>query len=144
MSSDEDEEWQASRRRKTSRNRVDSKSKGEKDESWSPRARLGRLVPRLRTARAGVRRECVRAALHAAAARPTHPHPHHTHAHPHREKDVAHVQQNAKRAVLATKSRRPPPPVHNTPNNKNARLKKGMKTAKQRLGKILKIHKMIY
>ncbi|CAB3255032.1 unnamed protein product [Arctia plantaginis] len=101
----------------------------------SPRARLGRLVPRLRTARAGVRRECVRAALHAAAARPPHAH---------RDRDQPHHQQNAKRAVLATKSRRPPPPVHTTPNNKNARLKKGMKTAKQRLGKILKIHKMIY
>ncbi|XP_050555568.1 histone lysine demethylase PHF8 isoform X2 [Spodoptera frugiperda] len=129
MSSDEDEEWTASKRRRNARNRVDSRSKGEKDEAWSPRARLGRLVPRLRTAaRAGVRRECVRAALHAAA-----------HRH-----DAPHQQPNAKRAVIATKSKRPPPPVHNTPNNKNARLKKGMKTAKQRLGKILKIHKMIY
>ncbi|XP_061724570.1 lysine-specific demethylase phf2-like isoform X1 [Cydia pomonella] len=133
MSSDEDEDWSSSRRRRNSRNRVDSRSKGDKDESWSPRARLGRLVPRLRgPARAGVRRECVRAALHAAAHQPA-PAP----APPRRE-------QNAKRAVLATKSRRPPPPVHNTPNNKNSRLKKGMKTAKQRLGKILKIHKMIY
>nr|XP_049705371.1 histone lysine demethylase PHF8 isoform X2 [Helicoverpa armigera] len=144
MSSDEDEEWTASKRRRNSRNRVDSRSKAEKDEAWSPRARLGRLVPRLRTAaRAGVRRECVRAALHAAAARPAprapHPAPHH------RLHDAQPAPQpNAKRAVLATKSKRPPPPVHNTPNNKNARLKKGMKTAKQRLGKILKIHKMIY
>ncbi|CAH0599161.1 unnamed protein product [Chrysodeixis includens] len=154
MSSDEDEEWTASKRRRNSRNRVDSRSKGDKDEAWSPRARLGRLLPRLRTgARAGVRRECVRAALHAAAARahPNKPHhdaPHAPHA-PHvpqatQAPQAPHAPQNAKRAVLATKSRRPPPPVHNTPNNKNARLKKGMKTAKQRLGKILKIHKMIY
>ncbi|KAJ8705324.1 hypothetical protein PYW07_011151 [Mythimna separata] len=149
MSSDEDEEWTASKRRRNSRNRVDSRSKAEKDEAWSPRARLGRLVPRLRTAaRAGVRRECVRAALHAASSRPagkehaTHP-PHKLH-----DNATPHAPPNAKRAVLATKSRRPPPPVHNTPNNKNKipdpRLKKGMKTAKQRLGKILKIHKMIY
>ncbi|KAF9823550.1 hypothetical protein SFRURICE_011403 [Spodoptera frugiperda] len=75
MSSDEDEEWTASKRRRNARNRVDSRSKGEKDEAWSPRARLGRLVPRLRTAaRAGVRRECVRAALHAAAHRHDAPH----------------------------------------------------------------------
>ncbi|XP_063370023.1 lysine-specific demethylase phf2-like [Cydia amplana] len=133
MSSDEDEDWSSSRRRRNSRNRVDSRSKGDKDESWSPRARLGRLVPRLRgPARAGVRRECVRAALHAAAHQPAPQH------------QQQRREQNAKRAVLATKSRRPPPPVHNTPNNKNSRLKKGMKTAKQRLGKILKIHKMIY
>ncbi|KAI5645914.1 cupin-like domain-containing protein [Phthorimaea operculella] len=104
MSSDEDEEWTTSRRR-NSRSRHDSKSKSDKDSSWSPRARLGRLVPRLRgPARAG----------------------------------------NAKRAVLATKSRRPPPPAQPAASNKNSRLKKGMKTAKQRLGKILKIHKMIY
>ncbi|XP_075987112.1 uncharacterized protein LOC142983852 isoform X2 [Anticarsia gemmatalis] len=145
MSSDEDEEWIASKKRRNSRNKVDTKSKGEKDESWSPRARLGRLVPRLRTARAGVRRECVRAALTAAAARPAAAAPH-TPAQRERdkEKDAPPAQQNAKRSVLATKSRRPPPPVQPTPNNKNARLKKGMKTAKQRLGKILKIHKMIY
>ncbi|KAL0859396.1 hypothetical protein ABMA27_010585 [Loxostege sticticalis] len=132
MSSDEDEEWTTTRRRRNSRNRVDSKSKGEKDECWSPRARVGRVTPRSRgPARAGVRRECVRAALTAAAAAPP---PHAPPAEP----------QNAKRAVLATKSRRPPPPVQNTPKNQNLRLKKGMKTAKQRLGKILKIHKMIY
>ncbi|XP_028044329.1 lysine-specific demethylase phf2-like [Bombyx mandarina] len=124
MSSDEEDDWALSRRRRTSR-KVD-KTKGDKDEAWSPRARLGRLVPRLRgPARAGVRRECVRAALHHAAARDD-------------------LVQNAKRAVLATKSRRPPPPAHAAPSNKNIRLKKGMKTAKQRLGKILKIHKMIY
>ncbi|XP_073958538.1 uncharacterized protein [Choristoneura fumiferana] len=94
------------------------------------RARAGgRLVPRLRgPARAGGARECV-------ARRATRSRAPHEHAHAH--------AQNAKRAVLATKSRRPPPPAHNTPNNKNSRLKKGMKTAKQRLGKILKIHKMI-
>ncbi|CAH0764708.1 unnamed protein product [Diatraea saccharalis] len=135
MSSDEDEEWTSSRRRRTSRNRVDSKSKGDKDECWSPRARVGRVTPRSRgPARPNVRRECVRAALHHAAHAP-----HATHATlaPHDN------TQNAKRAVIATKSKRPPPPVQNTPNNKNLRLKKGMKTAKQRLGKILKIHKMI-
>ncbi|XP_028178435.1 lysine-specific demethylase phf2-like [Ostrinia furnacalis] len=130
MSSDEDEEWTTTRRRRNSRNRGDSKSKNEKDECWSPRARVGRVTPRSRgPARAGVRRECVRAALHAAASAPPPPAP---------------ALVNAKRAVIATKSRRPPPPVQNTPNNKNLRLKKGMKTAKQRLGKILKIHKMIY
>ncbi|KAJ0171197.1 hypothetical protein K1T71_013396 [Dendrolimus kikuchii] len=151
MSSDEDEDWTETRRRRNSRNRVDSKSKGDKDESWSPRARLGRLVPRVRTSmRNGVRRECVRAALHAAARRhPRPPAPHHP-APAHAPLLAAHPPpqpehpQSAKRAVLATKSRRPPPPVQNTPNNKNLRLKKGMKTAKQRLGKILKIHKMIY
>ncbi|KAJ2954965.1 hypothetical protein O0L34_g3306 [Tuta absoluta] len=136
MSSDEDEEWTASRRR-NSRSRHDSKSKSEKDSSWSPRARLGRLVPRLRgPARAGVRRECVRAALHAAAAKPAEK--------PAPQPLQTHQPQNAKRAVLATKSRRPPATAQPAANNKNSRLKKGMKTAKQRLGKILKIHKMIY
>ncbi|XP_050357014.1 lysine-specific demethylase phf2-like isoform X2 [Nymphalis io] len=135
MSSDEDEEWTS--RKRTSRSRTDSKSKTDKDESWSPRARLGRVVPRLRgPARSSVRRECVRAALHAAAHRAHHAHhaPHPPERHP----------QSAKRAVLATKSKRPPPPAHPVSSNKNIRLKKGMKTAKQRLGKILKIHKMIY
>ncbi|CAF4902383.1 unnamed protein product [Pieris macdunnoughi] len=130
MSSDEDDDWTTTRRRRTSKSRSDNKAKSEKDESWSPRARLGRLVPRLRgPARSAVRRECVRAALHAASQANT---------------AVDKVPLNPKRAVLATKSRRPPPPVHNPANNKNLRLKKGMKTAKQRLGKILKIHKMIY
>ncbi|CAG4981083.1 unnamed protein product [Colias eurytheme] len=134
MSSDEDDEWTSSRRRRNSKNRNDNKAKSEKDESWSPRARLGRLVPRLRgPARSAVRRECVRAALHAAAA-----------GRPHAAEPPSVLCANPKRAVLATKSRRPPPPVHNPANSKNIRLKKGMKTAKQRLGKILKIHKMIY
>ncbi|XP_068624733.1 lysine-specific demethylase phf2-like isoform X2 [Battus philenor] len=136
MSSDEDEEWSSSRRRRNSRNRNDARTRTEKDEAWSPRARVGRVTPRLRgPARPAVRRECVRAALLAAAHRHPHPHPHpHAHAQP----------QNAKRAVLATKSKRPPPPAQSATNNKNIRLKKGMKTAKQRLGKILKLHKMIY
>ncbi|XP_050678396.1 lysine-specific demethylase 7 homolog [Leptidea sinapis] len=134
MSSDDDEEWKSPRRHRSSRTKSD-KAKSEKDESWSPRARVGRLVPRLRgPARSSVRRECVRAALHAAA-QTRHP-PVSAPA-----VDPRHPQ-SAKRSVLATKSRRPPPPVH-TPTN-NLRLKKGMKTAKQRLGKILKIHKMIY
>ncbi|XP_038219365.1 lysine-specific demethylase phf2-like [Zerene cesonia] len=146
MSSDEDDDWTSSRRRRNSKNRNDNKAKSEKDESWSPRARLGRLVPRLRgPARSAVRRECVRAALHAAAAARPHAHPH-PHPHPHHAHaaEPAALLANPKRAVLATKSRRPPPPVHNPSNSKNIRLKKGMKTAKQRLGKILKIHKMIY
>ncbi|XP_034836697.1 lysine-specific demethylase phf2-like [Maniola hyperantus] len=141
MSSDEDEDWSV-RRRRAPRNRTDSRSKTDKDESWSPRARLGRVAPRLRgPARSAVRRECVRAALHAAAisnAQDKHD----------KHKDHAvhdkHHPQSAKRAVLATKSKRPPPPVHTPQTSKNMRLKKGMKTAKQRLGKILKIHKMIY
>ncbi|CAG5020368.1 unnamed protein product [Parnassius apollo] len=142
MSSDDDEEWTSSRRRRNSRNRNDGKTKSDKDEAWSPRARVGRVAPRLRgPPRPAVRRECVRAALHAAAHAHAHP-PQAAHPHPHPP------VQNAKRAVLATKSTRPPPPVHNTPNNKSKcadiRLKKGMKTAKQRLGKILKLHKMIY
>ncbi|VVC89482.1 unnamed protein product, partial [Leptidea sinapis] len=67
MSSDDDEEWKSPRRHRSSRTKSD-KAKSEKDESWSPRARVGRLVPRLRgPARSSVRRECVRAALHAAA-----------------------------------------------------------------------------
>ncbi|CAK1546800.1 unnamed protein product [Leptosia nina] len=132
MSSDDDDDWTSTRRRRSSKNRNDSKAKSEKDESWSPRARLGRLVPRLRgPARSAVRRECVRAALHAAAQANTTP-------------VDNKMPINPKRAVLATKSRRPPPPVHNPASNKNMRLKKGMKTAKQRLGKILKIHKMMY
>ncbi|XP_052745163.1 histone lysine demethylase PHF8 isoform X1 [Bicyclus anynana] len=135
MSSDEDEDWTV-RRRRAPRSRTDSKSKTEKDESWSPRARLGRVVPRLRgPARSAVRRECVRAALHAAAV---------SSAHDKHDKHDKHHPQSAKRAVLATKSKRPPPPVHTPAASKNLRLKKGMKTAKQRLGKILKIHKMIY
>ncbi|XP_052753044.1 histone lysine demethylase PHF8-like isoform X2 [Galleria mellonella] len=144
-SSDDEDEWPARRRR----TRLPQPAR-DKDESWSPRARLGRVAPRLRgPARAGVRRECVRAALTAAAhahvaahAAAAHAHPAaHAATHAHHHKDAHH--QNAKRAVLATKSRRPPPPVQSTPN-KNIRLKKGMKTAKQRLGKILKIHKMVY
>ncbi|KAL4712459.1 hypothetical protein ACJJTC_007475 [Scirpophaga incertulas] len=134
LSSDEEEEWSSPRRPRHSRNRNEAKSKSEKDECWSPRARVGRVTPRNRgPARAGVRRECVRAALHHAALHPPHPPPPHP-----------PPIQNAKRAVIAAKSKRPPPPVQTTPNNKNSRLKKGMKTAKQRLGKILKIHKMIY
>ncbi|XP_060807494.1 histone lysine demethylase PHF8 [Amyelois transitella] len=134
MSSDEDDEWTTSRRRR-SRNRADSRTKSDKDEPWSPRARVGRVSPRARgPARERVRRECVRAALSAAKRARAQPH--------HRQHDDSAM--NAKRAVLATKSKRPPPPVQATTKTQNLRLKKGMKTAKQRLGKILKIHKMIY
>ncbi|XP_013148979.1 PREDICTED: lysine-specific demethylase phf2-like isoform X3 [Papilio polytes] len=131
MSSDEEEEWSCARRRH-SRSRNDSKTRTDKDEAWSPRARVGRVAPRSRgPARPAVRRECVRAALLAAAHRHPHNHP---------------PPQNAKRAVLACKSRRPPAPAQPPAKTKAAdiRLKKGMKTAKQRLGKILKLHKMIY
>lgn len=128
MSSEDEDEWTRSRRRRHLRSKPDAKGRSEKDESWSPRARLGRLVPRSRgPVRANVRRECVRAALHAAAS-----------------STAQHAPPNAKRAVLAAKSRRPPPPAPTSPTNKNSRLKKGMKTAKQRLGKILKIHKLMY
>ncbi|XP_061380262.1 histone lysine demethylase PHF8-like isoform X1 [Danaus plexippus] len=124
MSSDDEEDWSA-RRKKAARVRQDSRGRSDKDDSWCPRGRLPRTPVRPRPTRTAVKRECVRAALHAASVRTTDRRP-----------------ESAKRAVLATKSRRPPAPVA-TPN-KNSRLKKGMKTAKQRLGKILKIHKMIY
>ncbi|RVE50593.1 hypothetical protein evm_004717 [Chilo suppressalis] len=139
MSSDEDEDWTVSRRRRTSRNRVDNKSKVDKNQqriNYKFTTCLVIMKGQLQVSfknygETGVHKicdwppglgKCLLGLL----------------------RQIVSTYYNAKRAVIATKSKRPPPPVQNTPNNKNSRLKKGMKTAKQRLGKILKIHKMIY
>ncbi|OWR48267.1 JmjC domain-containing histone demethylation protein 1D [Danaus plexippus plexippus] len=97
MSSDDEEDWSA-RRKKAARVRQDSRGRSDKDDSWCPRGRLPRTPVRPRPTRTAVKRECVRAALHAASVRTTDRRP-----------------ESAKRAVLATKSRRPPAPVA-TPN----------------------------
>ncbi|CAH2061102.1 unnamed protein product, partial [Iphiclides podalirius] len=101
MSSDEDEEWTASRRRRHSRARNDSKTRSDKDEAWSPRARVGRVAPRLRgPPRPAVRRECVRAALLAAA---------HAHAHPPPPPPAAPPTPTPTPAPTRTRPRTPPP-----------------------------------
>ncbi|XP_034949033.1 histone lysine demethylase PHF8-like isoform X2 [Chelonus insularis] len=133
------------------------------DEAWNPKARVGPLLPKTnRPAREGVRKTSVEKGLEAAAAKRA--------KHPANAKRVYNKQKKkvTTNGVNPTSSEKhsdneglqlsggfssiltspnrlkdvkaklaAPVPVERKP-------KKGMKTAKQRLGKILKLHKMMH
>ncbi|XP_046405533.1 histone lysine demethylase PHF8-like isoform X2 [Ischnura elegans] len=103
------------------------------DEAWSPRARVGPVMPKTnRPVREGKKRTAVEKGLEAAAAKranlPT----------PKRQ----YLKKKIKKVVeskTASSDSLIKPPITKAPK----KPKKGMATAKQRLGKILKIHKML-
>ncbi|XP_076276882.1 histone lysine demethylase PHF8 isoform X5 [Lasioglossum baleicum] len=139
-----------------------SKSKSQIDEAWNPKARVGPLLPKTnRPAREGVKKTSVEKGLEAAAAKRA------------KQSSTAKRTYNKKKpkslpvstasgtstsssedsmktatgfgSILTSPNRlkdvkaklAAPVPVERKP-------KKGMKTAKQRLGKILKLHKMMH
>ncbi|XP_030746234.1 histone lysine demethylase PHF8-like [Sitophilus oryzae] len=130
------------------------------DEAWNPKARVGPLLPKMnRPAREGTKKQAVEKVLEAAAARRT------------ADSGDKCLLASPKRQY---KRKKPKPkidlrgggagtklllsPRTSSSNSSNAlpagasaqiqsltpKPRKGMKTVKQRLGKILKIHKMIH
>uniref|UniRef100_A0A8C9U0E4 Lysine-specific demethylase PHF2 n=1 Tax=Scleropages formosus TaxID=113540 RepID=A0A8C9U0E4_SCLFO len=114
------------------------KRKSSDDTPYSPTARVGPSVPRQeRPAREGARVPSIETGLAAAAAK------------------LSHQEQKIKKKKKSTKKKSPPPAEeaqqasqgsgslepHPDAQDGTKRLKKGMATAKQRLGKILKIHR---
>lgn len=144
------------------------KARGKRpmDEAWNPKARVGPVGPKVhRPAREGAKKQSVEKGLEAAAAKragmppPKRPYIKKTPKVP-AEAVKTKVEAPLVMSPSASTSSDPqqvgqatPPPTSpgkSTPadaSQKKLRLKthkKGMATAKQRLGKILKIHKMIY
>ncbi|XP_045482030.1 lysine-specific demethylase 7B-like [Harmonia axyridis] len=107
------------------------------DEAWNPKARVGPLLPKMnRPAREGTKRQAVEKVLEAAAARRALDSP---------DKSPKR-QYRKKKPKLDTKSPTASSsnPIPSTSGATSSKPRKGMKTVKQRLGKILKIHKMIH
>ncbi|XP_071439259.1 histone lysine demethylase PHF8-like [Hetaerina americana] len=103
------------------------------DEAWSPRARVGPVTPKTnRPVREGKKRTAVEKGLEAAAAKranlPT----------PKRQYLKKKIKKSMETKMQSTEQPSKPP-IPKSPK----KPKKGMATAKQRLGKILKIHKML-
>nr|XP_012136429.1 PREDICTED: histone lysine demethylase PHF8-like isoform X6 [Megachile rotundata] len=138
------------------------KAKSQIDEAWNPKARVGPLLPKTnRPAREGVKKTSVEKGLEAAAAkRAKQSNPTKRTYNKKKSKNTSvtsasgtsttSLENNAKTSIgfgsILTSPNRlkdvkaklaAPVPVERKP-------KKGMKTAKQRLGKILKLHKMMH
>ncbi|XP_044740816.1 lysine-specific demethylase 7B-like [Chrysoperla carnea] len=121
------------------------------DEAWNPKARVGPLLPKMnRPAREGTKKQAVEKVLEAAAARNTTTNPvpelNETPKRTYKKKSRANSSQKSK-TLNASSSYNLSAKVQKSPItpkiDKNPKGRKGFKTVKQRLGKILKIHKMI-
>jgi len=121
------------------------------DESWNPRARVGPVTPKTdRPIREGAKRPAVERVLEAAAQRrASEPPP--KRAYIRRTKSRTNISEpppEPEAGPSAAASDSPPLPCPGSKTDNKVSLvkkpKKGMATAKQRLGKILKIHKMGY
>ncbi|KAJ9581010.1 hypothetical protein L9F63_023812, partial [Diploptera punctata] len=119
------------------------RGKRKMDEAWNPKARVGPLVPKTdRPTREGTKKQAVEKGLEAAAAK--------------RALLPSKFIKKSTTSIMASPKRpynrkKPKMPVEPQPSSsivvkkieiKFRKPKKGMATAKQRLGKILKIHKM--
>uniref|UniRef100_A0A1Y1JZ24 Uncharacterized protein n=1 Tax=Photinus pyralis TaxID=7054 RepID=A0A1Y1JZ24_PHOPY len=116
------------------------------DEAWNPKARVGPLLPKMnRPLREGTKKQAVEKVLEAAAAKRATESP-----------EKSPKRQYRKRKIKPKPVMKSPPSsssaVSTLPSTSSTspsvaithKQRKGMKTVKQRLGKILKIHKMIY
>uniref|UniRef100_A0A8C2ITN8 Lysine-specific demethylase PHF2 n=1 Tax=Cyprinus carpio TaxID=7962 RepID=A0A8C2ITN8_CYPCA len=114
------------------------KRKNTDDTPYSPTARVGPTVPRQeRPAREGARVASIETGLAAAAAKLSH-----------QEQKIKKKKKSTKKKPMAveephklSQDSSSPEPTPDSETNQAKRLKKGMATAKQRLGKILKIHR---
>lgn len=107
------------------------------DEAWSPKARVGPLVPKTdRPTREGTKKQSVEKGLEAAAAKraglPAS-------KRPYIRKKVPTPSESVSSPILVSSGESSTP---KKPGIKSRKPRKGMATPKQRLGKILKIHKM--
>ncbi|EFX82823.1 hypothetical protein DAPPUDRAFT_302352 [Daphnia pulex] len=129
------------------------------DESWNPRARVGPVVPKKdRPTRDGAKRPAVERVLEAAAQRRAlEPTPKRAYIRRSKSRssisDSPQTEAGASGPVVVPVSVAAPatlavsPPALSKAESKvnlGKKPKKGMATAKQRLGKILKIHKMVH
>ncbi|XP_022901200.2 lysine-specific demethylase 7B-like isoform X1 [Onthophagus taurus] len=112
------------------------------DEAWNPKARVGPLLPKMnRPAREGTKKQAVEKVLEAAAAKRACESPEKSPKRQYRRKKIKPklTEKTTSSVPNTTTIASTSTHVVTTP-----RPRKGMKTAKQRLGKILKIHKMIH
>ncbi|XP_050314643.1 histone lysine demethylase PHF8-like isoform X2 [Anthonomus grandis grandis] len=141
------------------------RGRSKTDEAWNPKARVGPLLPKMnRPAREGTKKQAVEKVLEAAAAKRT--------GDGTVKNSLAAAKRQYRRKKLKPKAEPsalagtmllpstgtltspiikpappPPPPPATVVSSTSAaapKPRKGMKTVKQRLGKILKIHKMIH
>jgi len=124
------------------------------DESWNPRARVGPVTPKTdRPIREGAKRPAVERVLEAAAQRraseppPKRAYIRRTKSRPSTSSETSMPEPEAGTSTTAGGSE----PLQTSPSkiidgkvSLVKKPKKGMATAKQRLGKILKIHKMVH
>ncbi|KAG8320787.1 Lsd1/2 complex PHD finger containing protein Phf2 [Homalodisca vitripennis] len=124
---------------RTSRN-----GKRKVDEAWNPKARVGHVTPKTdRPCREGAKKQSVEKGLEAAAAKraglPSPKRPYHRKKPKLLPVAIEQPSSSSSHSAVPSPSVRPV-----TIDLKNRKPKKGMATAKQRLGKILKIHKMYH
>ncbi|CAH1955521.1 unnamed protein product [Acanthoscelides obtectus] len=113
------------------------------DEAWNPKARVGPLLPKTnRPAREGTKKQSVEKVLEAAAAKRLHHPPEKSPKRQYKRKVVKQPKAEVKSSTGPATSTTPP--ASGAAGSTTPKPRKGMKTAKQRLGKILKIHKMIH
>ncbi|GJQ66960.1 hypothetical protein Trydic_g21906 [Trypoxylus dichotomus] len=144
------------------------------DEAWNPKARVGPLLPKMnRPAREGTKKQAVEKVLEAAAAKRAGESPEKKVPNPHKKTLQTNkstpisspnhplaftsgtVGKSPKRQYRRKKVKPKPADKAVVPGSSSnvaststhvstPKARKGMKTAKQRLGKILKIHKMMH
>ncbi|GIY95187.1 histone lysine demethylase PHF8 [Caerostris extrusa] len=120
------------------------RGRSRRDEPWNPKAKLVPNCPKPeRPVREGTRKEAIECGLAAAAAKmpsaPSQKRPFLKKKPVNRNKIIPDQQAGPSNAALNNKR-----PLPSEPPKVNKKPKKGFATAKQRLGKILKIHRMIY
>ncbi|XP_071575940.1 histone lysine demethylase PHF8 isoform X3 [Temnothorax nylanderi] len=144
------------------------KAKSQIDEAWNPKARVGPLLPKTnRPAREGVKKTSVEKGLEAAAAKRAKQSGTNKRTYKKKQKEPVVSVVSVVPAVGTTSSTAASENVIKSPTGFGSILtspnrlkdvkaklaapvpverkpKKGMKTAKQRLGKILKLHKMMH
>ncbi|XP_060515940.1 histone lysine demethylase PHF8-like [Cylas formicarius] len=125
------------------------------DEAWNPKARVGPLLPKMnRPAREGTKKQAIEKVLEAAAARRVNESPEKSPKRQYRRKklkpkmDLRSPSSTGSSQSGRSNSSNLGASSNNTSqthqNHSPPKPRKGMKTVKQRLGKILKIHKMIH
>ncbi|XP_028135953.1 lysine-specific demethylase 7B-like isoform X2 [Diabrotica virgifera virgifera] len=119
------------------------------DEAWNPKARVGPLLPKMnRPAREGTKKQSVEKVLEAAAARRILDIPERIKI-PKRQYRRRKIKPKVEARLQPSNTTTAAGPSTSTPTTPTSTIttpkpRKGMKTVKQRLGKILKIHKMIH
>ncbi|KAJ8914763.1 hypothetical protein NQ315_013266 [Exocentrus adspersus] len=118
------------------------------DEAWNPKARVGPLLPKMnRPAREGTKKQCVEKVLEAAAARRVNDSPEKSPKRQYRRKKIKpklDIRSPSTSVSSLPSTSTTHPTAINTSSGNTPKPRKGMKTVKQRLGKILKIHKMMH